>query len=149
MELSLRPAGPEDIDLLYRWANDPVTRQNGFHTEQISYEEHRAWYAGVMQDDSTLLYICLEDHKPVGQIRLRIEEGQALISYSVDPENRGRGVGTSLLGLAEERLKGEYPEGGLLVGEVKYENTASLRAFEKNGYTREDGEICVVYRKEI
>ncbi len=149
MELSLRPAGPEDIDLLYRWANDPVTRQNGFHTEQISYEEHRAWYAGVMQDDSTLLYICLEDHKPVGQIRLRVEGGQALISYSVDPENRGRGVGTRLLGLAEERLKREYPRAELLWGEVKYENVPSLRAFEKNGYAREDRENCVVYRKEI
>lgn len=149
MELTLRPAEPEDMDLLYRWANDPVTRRNGFHTEQIPYEEHRAWFVNVMRDASTLIYICLEGHKPVGQIRLRIEAGEALISYSVDPENRGRGVGTRLLGLAEERLKGKYPKVRLLVGEVKYDNTASLRAFEKNGYNREDKERCVVCRKEI
>lgn len=91
MELVLRPAEPGDMDLLYRWANDPVTRQNGFHTERIPYEEHRKWFSNVMQDGAAVIYICMEGRKPVGQIRLQMEAGQALISYSVDPDQRGRG----------------------------------------------------------
>lgn len=149
MGLFLRPVRPEDMELLYQWANDPVTRQNGFHTEQISCEEHRQWFENVMRNEAVVIYICMEEDIPVGQIRLQINEREALISYSVDAEDRGRGVGTELLRMAGERLSKECPEVQLLKGEVKYGNTASMRAFEKNGYRREDGENCVVYRKVI
>lgn len=149
MGLFLRPVRPEDMELLYRWANDPVTRRNGFHTEQISHEEHRQWFENVMRDEKVVIYICMDGEIPVGQIRFQMKEGQALISYSVDAENRGHGVGTKLLRMAGERLGKEYPEVRLLKGEVRYGNTASMRAFEKNGYRREDEENCVVYRKVI
>ena len=35
--LQLRRAKPQDMDLLYRWANDYTVRANAFHTEKIPY----------------------------------------------------------------------------------------------------------------
>ena len=32
-ECYLRLVKPEDIDLLFSWANDPEVRKNAFHTE--------------------------------------------------------------------------------------------------------------------
>lgn len=149
MELTLRHMCPEDIDLLYRWANDPVTRQNAFHTEQIPYETHKRWFAGVMQDDTVVLYICMDGNEPVGQLRFNLGEKEALVSYSVDAARRGQGVGTKLLWLAEKYLKEEHPEIKTLRGEVKYGNTASMRAFEKNGYCREEKEAFAVFEKKF
>ena len=35
MEIDLRPAAPEDVDLLFRWTNDPTVRANAFSTDPI------------------------------------------------------------------------------------------------------------------
>ena len=50
MTLRLREVTGKDMDLLFRWANDPVTRKNAFHTEQIPYETHRAWFVKMLAE---------------------------------------------------------------------------------------------------
>lgn len=147
MELNLRSVQPEDMDLLYRWANDPVTRENAFHTEQIPYERHRQWFESALADETVVMYICMNQEKPVGQIRFNISDEQALISYSVDRDNRGCGVGTKLLMLAEIQLRDEFPRVRILKGEVKYGNIASMKAFERNGYGRKEQEAYVEFKK--
>lgn len=148
MKLELRAAEPGDVELLYRWANDPVTRQNAFHEEQIPYETHKKWFADRLADRDTLIYIAMEDTEPVGQLRYQISGDEALISYSVDAENRGRGIGTELLRAAAEQLHRERPEVKLLRGEVKYGNKASRRAFEKNGYAASEHEEFVEFERK-
>ena len=76
MRLILREVTGKDIDLLFRWANDPVTRQNAFHTEPIPYETHRAWFVRMLADRDIVKYIlCSESPtQEIGQIRLAIEE---------------------------------------------------------------------------
>ncbi len=149
MVLTLRQVEPEDLELLYCWANEPTTRQNAFHMEYITHERHIQWFREMLKSQETVIYICMAGEIPVGQLRFQIDRKEALISFSVDAEKRGCGIGTRLLALAQERLRKERPEVLVLKGEVKYGNTASMRAFEKNGYCRENGETFVVYRKEF
>ena len=47
----LRDASEADMDLLYKWVNDPVVRQNAFHTEPISYTEHISWFQRILKDE--------------------------------------------------------------------------------------------------
>ena len=89
MRLSLREVTAKDMELLYKWANDPTVRQNAFHTEPIPYEDHKMWFAKNLADREVLMYILCsisagEKEEPLGQIRLSIEEDKALIDYSVD-----------------------------------------------------------------
>lgn len=148
MSLALRRVCLEDRELLYRWANDPVTRQNAFHSEPIPYERHRQWFADALKDQSVVIYICMDEDEAVGQLRVNISNGEALISYSVDANRRGSGVGSELLRLAELRLREEYPEIRSFKAEVKYGNIASAKVFDRNGYSREDRAEYIVFYKD-
>ena len=155
MKLMLREVTGKDIDLLFRWANDPETRKNAFHTEQIPYETHRAWFVKMLADRDVLKYIlcgCSSntgEMQDIGQIRLSVEEKEALIDYSIDPEKRGQGFGTRMILMAEERLRESRTDVIYCKGQVKNENIASAKAFEKCGYDMDEKEKYLEFTKRI
>ena len=46
----LREALQLDVELLYKWANDPIVRQNSFQTEEIPHDTHREWFDRMMEN---------------------------------------------------------------------------------------------------
>ena len=134
MKLTLREVTGKDIDLLFRWANDPLTRQNAFHTEPIPYEENQKWFYGLMKDEKRVQYIFMEENIPVGQIRFTIEGDEAVIGYSIASGMRGKGYGRKLLSLAQEEFFASYPMVKKLIGQVKKENMASKKCFTDSGF---------------
>lgn len=135
MSLQLRRACRADMDILFQWANDPTVRRNAFHTEQIPYENHVKWFEKMMADASVYQYLLYDGELPIGQIRLSVEKNEGVIDYSISTENRGKGYGSKLLRLIEaEVIQEQITDVIKLIGQVKYENTASARAFEKCGY---------------
>lgn len=154
MKLTLREVTGKDIDLLFRWANDPVTRQNAFHTEQIPYETHRAWFVKMLADRDVQKYILCsisntEEVQNIGQIRLAIEDGEALIDYSIDPEKRGQGFGSRMILMAEEKLRETRTDVNVCKGQVKLENIASAKVFVKCGYDMDEKEQYLEFTKRI
>lgn len=81
---------------------------------------------------------------PAGVLRLKRDEesGAYRISYSIAPAYRGHGYGTILLGLAKTWMIAECPDCVKIYGEVKAENTASVRCFERAGYERAEDETA-------
>lgn len=153
MKLQLKKVCPEDMDLLYAWANDPTVRQNAFHPEEIPYENHVRWFRNMMENRDIFQYIMIESEtgKPVGQIRLNAEGKKAVISYSVAKEERGKGYGKRLLQLVEDVVKKEVECRKIkeLVGLVKYENPASAKTFENCGYKKWVKEEFLEFRKNL
>lgn len=133
-ECYLRLVKPEDIDLLFSWANDPEVRKNAFHTEQIPYEEHKKWFAKLLQDESQVQYILMEGEEAIGQIRLSLSDNTALIGYSIVSDKRGCGYGKAMLKLVREKVCNEYPNIHTLIGQVKPGNQASAKCFSECGY---------------
>lgn len=81
----------EDVDILYDWANDPVTRKNSFSEEPINYQTHVTWFNSCMDNPYCIQFLLEIDDKVVGQARLNINNNEALISYSIVPNYRCRG----------------------------------------------------------
>ena len=142
-KLILRRVAESDCEILFRWANDRESRSQSFHVEQISFEEHMAWFRRKMQEDSCQMFLLLYQGKEAGQIRLEQEGDTAWISYAIAPEYRRMGLGGEILRLVEA-----YAGGAELAGRVKKGNTASEKSFEKNGYQRTERENWVEYRKK-
>ena len=44
--LSLRKVNLNDVELIFKWANDPDVRNNSFNTNQIVWDEHVKWFRG-------------------------------------------------------------------------------------------------------
>lgn len=130
----LRHADPQDMELLYRWVNDPETRRNSFTQHEISREEHEEWFAGMMRDPNRIQYILMDGDVSVGQIRIDIMDEVAQISYSIAPNERGKGFGQRIIGLAKNEIKKEYPFVRTLEAAVKPQNAASISCFESNGF---------------
>ena len=130
----LRKAIHEDMDILYLWANDPETRRNSFNQHVISREEHEAWYDGMMSDPNRIQYILMDGDISVGQLRFDITEDVAEISYSIAPNERGKGYGHRIIDLAKHEIESEYPFIKTLKASVKPNNVASFSCFENNGF---------------
>lgn len=144
-----RRATIEDCNLLYGWANEPAVRQNSFNSSLIEYEDHVEWFRKKLNSPDSHLYICMDKDKPIGQIRIEVENGAGIINFSVDSDSRGMGYGKKML----NEIAGILKEGGIriekLIGKVKPENTASKRAFEGAGYKLIKGEDICEYEKSL
>lgn len=130
----LREATIEDSELLFKWVNDPDTRGNSFDTHIISRKEHEDWFAGVMADTKHILYIMMREETPIGQVRYELSNNTAEISYSISPQERGKGYGKLIIHLAVMKIKSDYPEITKIRALVKPQNEASISCFEHNGF---------------
>ena len=130
----LRRVDREDVDLFFKWVNDPAVRANSFNTERIQWESHRKWFENVLADDSVCIYVLMQDNLPVGQVRLVFEANKWQISYSIASAYRGQGYGKILLQLVENELINNGHTGEELFAEVKIHNNASQRIFSRLGY---------------
>lgn len=144
----------KDKDLLFAWANDEETRKQSFCSQQIPYEDHVKWFESSLLRQDRKMYLCMHGEEPVGVFRLdetenSKENGTWEISYSIEPNKRGKGYGKQMLRLGEELCKKEIPEIKCLKACVKKENEGSLKIFEELMYKKESEKEFDVFYKEI
>jgi RimJ/RimL family protein N-acetyltransferase len=133
--LSVRPAVLEDRELLFAWANDPLTRAQSFSPAVIPWDTHCAWLASVLDDPGRLLYVVVgAADEPVGQVRFDgCGSGEAVISISLAPAWRGRGLAASAIRLAMDRAR---RDAGIVKVHafIRPGNRVSRQAFARAGY---------------
>lgn len=137
MPYYIRKATTEDSELLLKWSNDPVVRNNSFNTHVISVEEHNRWFNKILNDDSIVQYIFMCDDIPVGQVRFDVDGNFAEVSYSIARKHRGKGYAAKMLNLATEQLLMDRTEVRKIIARIKVDNNKSEHVFNNLGY-RED-----------
>lgn len=137
------------MDLLYEWANDKLARENAFNCHKITYREHKNWFLNRIKLSINLMYICFEDNKPIGQVRIDINGNVGLIDYSIVEEERNKGYGTQILLNLADIIRENELEITKLVGRVKKNNIPSQKAFIKAGYNYVLKEGYIEYCRDI
>jgi RimJ/RimL family protein N-acetyltransferase len=117
----LRPATQLDADLLLRWRNDSASRQASHNTAEISRDEHMSWLAKSLADPNRRVLVAEAGDAPVGSVRAERSDGAWKLSWTVAPEQRGRGIGKAIVAAAAKLLPGR------ITAEVKHDNVASAR----------------------
>lgn len=135
--LVARDVSLDDEYLLLLWANDTVTRQNAFSTDQIPASVHASWLRRKLSDSSvTRFYIVqTQDGALLGQVRFDWQEDVWEIDYAVNPSMRGLGWGRPTLRAALKRLRDEVAMAPVRA-HVKTGNRASCRVFESLGFQK-------------
>lgn len=135
--ITLRRATMDDAITLYAWRNDSTTRAMFRNSGEVSWREHRAWLRDVFEDLNRILWVAERDSILVGTARLDRNGDEVEVSVTVAPEARGDGVGTEII--RQATAAGLHMPGvNCVVARIKIENTASIRAFAKVGYTEEN-----------
>ena len=134
--LKLRIVAPEDIDITFQWAVDPMIRSHSFSQEKITFEEHKRWFAHKLITSNCIFFIAEYADKIIGSIRFDLENHTARISYLLDSEFHGKGLGTALLSNGIEKLLTEdyFPGISQFEGAVFKTNFPSIKAFTRLGF---------------
>jgi UDP-2,4-diacetamido-2,4,6-trideoxy-beta-L-altropyranose hydrolase len=133
--ITLRNPEPSDCKIIWRWINDPLVRSVSFTPEPISLERHKEWFSSALNDPDLIYYIALNENiRPIGQARFKIASKEAVISVLVDPECRGKSLGSLLIHNATEKM---FAETGIekVKAFIKTGNEISRKAFINAGYT--------------
>ncbi len=140
--LRLRPVQHADSDQLLAWTNDPDTRRQSFDSTPVPLAQHEAWLTNQLAHPERYLLLLAEDtgsDTAAGLIRFAVStdnqlSATATLSYSLAPACRGRGWAAPLLLAGTRAVLAQFPQVQRVVGEVKPDNVASVRAFRRAGY---------------
>lgn len=149
----LREATAQDLDRVFEWLNDPVTRAMSLSTAPVPYADHCAWFEASLAKATRHLFIAEHAGEAVGLLRLdaNAEAAGCTISINLAPQARGRGLGRASLEAATDaaRQLGFAHIDAL----IRSQNGASLAAFARAGYRPVDGtsagEGVLAYRLEL
>lgn len=143
-EVWLRPAENGDAERVLAWRNDPASVATSETGTAVDETDHLAWFARRLADPGTKLWIGELDGAPVGMVRIDVRSGEGTVSVAVDPDRRGEGIGTRLLGAMITNLAGDCQVTSL-IARIRPDNLASIKAFERNGFaaTADDGDMRV------
>lgn len=132
---SWRLATEADCELLFQWANDPLTRAASFSQIAITWEEHCRWLAGRLTDPEHRYYLaCLSSGTPIAQVRFAWQGlAEAVISVSLAPEFRGVGLGGRIISRACQQALAERP-GATIRALIRPDNAVSVHAFVQAGF---------------
>ena len=129
-----------DCNLVFSLSNDPLVRSASFNTEQIKYADHCEWFKKTLTDKNTLFFLVFADETEndfIGQIRFKRECEQAeecVISLSITEQFRGKHIAKEFLELGINELQKNWKNIDTIIAEVKDENIASNKLFEKEGF---------------
>ena len=139
MLVELRPATMEDADLLLDWRNDASTRKASLSSEKVSKTDHLTWLQASLRNKDRRLWIAQVEDAMIGSCRAdRLPEGW-LLSWTIAPDRRGKGLAYPMLQAMLTDLTGPF------FAQIKQDNLASIKVAEKAGFTCQERKGEVLY----
>jgi len=133
-EIALRPAVIGDLEMVFRWRNDPFILSHGSSHREVGWEEHLKWFGETVSNESRRIFIVLEHGNPIGQIRFeRINERDCVVSVYLVQEFTGRGYGLRAIRMGCAAIF-STSDVERVVACIRRDNPASRSAFLKAGF---------------
>lgn len=150
--IRVRHAVADDSAEIFRWRNDPQTRQMSIVTDPVPWDRHVAWYQDALRRSERFLYVGESNEGvAIGVCRFDLREisGEAEVSINLSPAARGRGLSSQLLEESIRAFRLDRGNAVSLVATVKSHNVASIRCFERVGFMKESEKAeCIYFRLE-
>lgn len=142
-------AQEEHLDITYQWAASPVVRAYSFNQNPIVFEEHQHWFLNKIIQPGCIYLLAVWKNDIVGSLRFDITDNNALISYLVSPPYQGKGMGRVLLAKGLDYLAQHNTSVTTATGYVMPQNTASVKVFERLGFSSTVENNQLIFLKNI
>jgi UDP-2,4-diacetamido-2,4,6-trideoxy-beta-L-altropyranose hydrolase len=133
----------------FEWASDATVRAYSFNQNPIVFEEHQNWYLKKIQQPDCIYLLGKWQNEIVGSLRFDITRTDALISYLVSPKHHGKGLGRILLAKGLDYLATHNNEVTTATGFVLPQNIASVKVFERLGFSQSNENNQLRFTKNI
>ncbi len=151
LSLSFRKANETDMLEVYEWSNDEIVRKNSFNSDAIELETHKKWFKNKIHCKNTLFLIALVNNKAAGVVRYELGDDKSVIGIMISKTYRGQKLASEFLReSAKEYFSTNHQP---ILAYIKKENLASVKAFQKAGYSffkdeMVNGCVSFVYKLE-
>lgn len=135
--IHLRPAASADAAFVLALRNDPDAVRFSGTGETVDVATHAEWFAERLSDPSGRIWIAHLRGESLGMVRIAVRAAVATVSLAIAPFARGRGLGRCVLAELDRVLLADQ-QVCTLRAEIRRENPASIRTFERAGYTLAD-----------
>ena len=133
-DLYLRRIRSSDIDLMFYWVNSPDSLRHKKKTQApVKWSAHQQWFNDRLSDSDTRIWVIEKNHKPIGQVRVQLENGVLSIDIFIDPSQRCKGYGYKAIKMLIKQCHMIWP-GVSVLAEVRNENYPSLSFFIRLGF---------------
>jgi L-amino acid N-acyltransferase YncA len=106
-------------------------RAASFSSDPIPWESHECWYSAKLRDRSCHFFVGVgPDGNPIGQIRFDVTGFEGVVSLSLAPHRRGKGLGPALIVQGVEQFFAQS-NAHAVHAYIKADNPGSVIAFEK------------------
>ena len=140
----LTKAETTDINDIFEWRNHPDIRKNFFNQELLSWDEHEKWFMARLSDPDATVYMAYHKKEKIGSIRFESKDSVIKTSVMLNPDFLGKGLGPKVIKLGVERFIMEKNPDMQIIAEIKKDNVASIKAFEKAGF--EEGSFAYIFK---
>ncbi len=132
--LKLRNLVASDKNTLFAWRNHHDIRKNFFNMDLISLDEHEKWFKAKSKDPNTTNYLAHCGENKIGLIRFEVKDDVIIASVMLNPDFLGKGYGAKVIRLGTEKFVTEKKPDKSIIAEIKKDNVASIKAFQKAGF---------------
>lgn len=135
-DIYLREAEKADCRFIWEVANDSEVREVSFSSEKIPWKEHQKWFNDKLQSSNCIFFIIeTSSGDSLGQIRFELSSEDWVISLSIAKSFRGQGLGCKIVRMGSRLFFKYKSQIDTINAYIKNDNGASIRVFEKSGYT--------------
>ncbi len=142
-DIRLRSIDLSDIKDIFKWRNHDVIRKYSFNTNTISWDDHKRWFDSKCQDPDTKIYIACTAEDKIGTVRFDNKDNELKVSVMLNPDFLNKGLGSEVIKSGVEKLTSEAKLDKPIIAEIKKDNIASIKAFQKAGF--EESHMTFVY----
>ena len=123
-----------DLDDLFEWRNDSLTRLMSLNSKKISKKEHEIWFRDLLLNEDSVTIIGLNEDQKIGVCRFFFDKKNNVseVSINLNPQMRGKNMSLFFLEMAIKNYMNQRACD--LMATIKNNNFASKKIFEKCGF---------------
>ena len=134
----LRKVAVDDRHQLFLWRNTQEIIDLSASQSRVTWKQHTRWFDHALALNNPLIYIIMDAHSPIGQVRFDLSDQTATISIYLIGENKGKGRGAFLITAGIKKLKSEASQITEVLAFIRSPNERSVRSFVAAGFKRID-----------
>lgn len=135
--IDIRIVNALDIKEIFEWRNDMLAVEMSLDTNLINWADHIEWFQKILNNEKNFFLMCMykESKKKIGYVRFDIISNQANISINLSPSMRGKGLAKECLISSLLIFNKKFNEIKTINAKVKSKNIASIKTFNKAGFS--------------